>query len=287
LTLAIAILGPGALGLSLARHAAERGLNVRLVGRTREHALERLQKAQARWEGLDQGRTTGKPPAWMDRIHASADVEKAIQGCDLFLEALPEAFALKAEAWRRLDALLAPEVLRMTGTSSLSVRNIREAAGMRHPLLGFHLFVPVHRMPIVELALEQDTPSGLRDRVLALAEGLALHPVIVKDQPGLAASRMALAQGLEAIRLLEQGVANAADLDALMVLGYGHPVGPLELSDRIGLDLRLAIAEQLHEATGDPRFEVPDLLQKLVAKGHTGRKAGQGFHAWDARGKRL
>ena len=153
-------------------------------------------------------------------------------------------------------------------------------------LLGFHLFVPVHRMRVVELAREAGTPDHLLARAAALSMALGLRLVPVQDQPGLAAARMALAQGLEAMRLLEQGVATAADLDALMVLGYGHPVGPLELSDRIGLDLRLAIAEQLHRDSQDPRFEVPAILRALVQQGHTGRKAGQGFHRWDAEGIR-
>jgi 3-hydroxybutyryl-CoA dehydrogenase len=123
-------------------------------------------------------------------------------------------------------------------------------------------------------------------RAQALAEALGKRAVRVRDQPGFAAARMALAQGLEAMRLVEAGVATAEDLDALMTLGYGHPVGPLELSDRVGLDLRLRITEGIHQATGDPRFRPPDLLREKVARGETGLRAGCGFYRWDGSRRR-
>jgi len=292
LTATFAILGPGTLGLSFARHAAEQGFRVRIAGKNREHAEARLDQARSRWRGAQVACTPdpidpGAPsPSWIDGITACRDIEEALAGADVLLEALPEDLATKTTAWRRLDGLTPPAVLRLTGTSSLSIRAIREGAGMAIGLLGFHLFVPVRRMRVVELAREAGTSDQLLARAADLSRALALRLIPIRDQPGLAASRMALAQGLEAMRLLEEGVATATDLDALMVLGYGHPVGPLELSDRIGLDLRLAIAEQLHRDTQDPRFEVPAILRTLVQLGHTGRTAGQGFHDWDSEGIR-
>ena len=286
MTISVAILGPGALGLSLARHAAQRGLEVRLVGRGLEHAHRRLLKAQERWGQASAPDGSSHPHPWMERIRPCSHVDEALSGCQILLEALPEDLSLKATAWKRLDTLAPPEVLRLTGTSSLSIRTIREAAGMEQWLLGFHLFIPVHRMRVVELAIQAGTPDHLLDRATSLAHTLDLQAVSVHDQPGLAAARMALIQGLEAMRLLEQGAATAADLDSLMVRGYGHPVGPLELSDRIGLDLRLAIAEQLHHATGNPCFEAPGNLRALVHQGNLGRKTGQGFFHWDAEGNR-
>ena len=153
-------------------------------------------------------------------------------------------------------------------------------------LVGFHLFVPVTRMAVVEMAVPAGTPQIWVDGARGLALALKKRVVQVRDQPGFAAARMALALGLEAVRLLEAGVATAEDLDALMTLGYGHPVGPLELSDRVGLDLRLRIAEGLSASGGD-RFQPPSLLRAKVGERATGLKAGRGFYTWDSHGRRV
>lgn len=263
----LAILGPGTLGCSLARHAVSRGISVRLVGRDAGHAGRALDRMKAR--GLDTSRI------------AIATGPEAFTGADAVLEALPEDAALKAAAWRGLAPLLPAGALRLTGSSSLPVADLDAAAGLEGRLMAFHLFVPVGRMGVVELVAPEGVPAQDRARAASLAAALDLRLVPVKDGPGYAAARMALAQGLEAMRLLEAGVASAEDLDALLVLGYGHPVGPLELSDRVGLDLRLAIAERIFEETGDARFEPPRILREKVAEGALGRKAGRGFLAWD------
>jgi 3-hydroxybutyryl-CoA dehydrogenase len=151
---------------------------------------------------------------------------------------------------------------------------------MSHPLLGFHLFLPLERMQVVELVSGPEPDPALLGRAGQLAERLGRRVVQVRDGQGYAASRMALAQGLEAMRILESGAACAEDLDTLMVMGYGHPVGPLELSDRIGLDLRLAIARGIFEESSHPAFRPPPILESLVEQGHLGVKTGQGFHPW-------
>ncbi|HEU4951637.1 MAG TPA: 3-hydroxyacyl-CoA dehydrogenase family protein [Holophagaceae bacterium] len=262
----LAILGPGTLGCSLARHAASRGISVRLLGRDPGHAARALDRLRARGGDTTRIMTGG-----------SGDLE----GADAVLEALPEDPSLKAEAWRALVPRLPEGALRLTGSSSLPVAELDAAAGLGGRLMAFHLFVPVGRMGIVELVAPEAVPPRDRARAASLAAALDLRLVQVKDGPGYAAARMALVQGLEAMRLLEAGVASAEDLDALLVHGYGHPVGPLELSDRVGLDLRLAIAERLFAETGDPRFEPPRILREKVAEGALGRKAGRGFLAWD------
>ncbi|HET8714595.1 MAG TPA: 3-hydroxyacyl-CoA dehydrogenase family protein [Holophagaceae bacterium] len=262
----LAILGPGTLGCSLARHAASRGLSVRLLGRDAGHASRALDRMKAR--GADTSRIRPGGPG-------------ELAGADVLVEALPEDLYLKAEAWRALAPALAEGTLRLTGSSSLPVAELDAAAGLGGRLMAFHLFVPVGRMGVVELVAPAAVPASDRARAASLAAALDLRLVQVKDGPGYAAARMALAQGLEAMRLLEAGVASAEDLDALLVHGYGHPVGPLELSDRVGLDLRLAIAERIFAETGDPRFEPPRILREKVAEGALGRKAGRGFLAWD------
>ncbi|HJU84272.1 MAG TPA: 3-hydroxyacyl-CoA dehydrogenase family protein [Holophagaceae bacterium] len=274
----LGILGPGTLGLSLARHAAERGMEVRLMGRDQAHADRGLSKLQRAWE-----RT---PPPAPPTILASPADASALQGLDALLECLPEDPELKASAWRDLAPRLDAGTLRLTGTSSLPVGSLDQAAGLGGRLMGFHLFVPVARMRVVELVVPEAVPGEASERAAALGAALDLKVARVSDQAGFAAARMALAQGLEAMRLLEAGAASAEDLDALMALGYGHPVGPLELSDRVGLDLRLRIAEHLFQTTGEARFAPPRILREKVAKGEAGRRSGQGFFAWGPDGKR-
>lgn len=269
----LAVLGPGTLGCSLARHAASRGISVRLVGRDEAHAARALARLKAR--GADPG-----------RLSAHGLGAEAFAGADAVLEALPEDPGLKAEVWRTIQPWLPDPALRLTGSSSLPVAPLDEQIGLGGRLMAFHLFVPVGRMSAVELVAPPGVPGTDRLRAASLASALDLLLVEVQDGPGYAAARMGLAQGLEAMRLLEQGAASAEDLDALMVRGYGHPVGPLELSDRVGLDLRLAIAERLFAETGDARFEPPRILREKVAEGALGRKAGRGFFAWDADAKR-
>lgn len=213
-------------------------------------------------------------------------VEEALDGARAVLEALPESLQEKRTIWKRIAGAASRDALLLSGSSSLPVSAIRKGILDGPRLLGFHLFLPLHRMAALELVAEPDTDSTLVDRAEALGSFLGRRCFRVLDGPGYAASRMALAQGLEAMRLLERGVAGVGELDGLMVHGYGHPVGPLDLSDRIGLDLRLAIAAGLHAATGSPAFEPPRILEDLVAAGSLGRKSGRGFYEWDAEGKR-
>ena len=287
-SLRLAILGPGVLGLSLARWAAERGLTVALGGRTLQHATQALQGLEHRWDqAVRRGELTAEAQdAACARIHPQPSWAAAADGACAVLEALPEQLETKVQAWQLLDVALPPGVLRLTASSSLPLSVIRAQAGMAGPLVGFHLFVPVRLRPLVELVTEPDTPPSVLARAEDLAADLGLKVARVRDQAGYAASRMALAQGLEAMRLLESGAATAEALDALMVHGYGHPCGPLELSDRIGLGLRLTIAEGLFQATGEARYEPPEILRAMVARGATGRTAGLGFYPWNAKGER-
>ncbi|HEX9010727.1 MAG TPA: 3-hydroxyacyl-CoA dehydrogenase family protein [Holophagaceae bacterium] len=284
----LAILGPGVLGLSLAQWAAERGLAVRLLGRDAAHAARGRAEIERRWEAaVQRGRLDpGGRAAASARLEAHPFGPPALAGAGAFLEAVPEVREAKVPVLAAAAAWGAPDLLLLSGTSALPVADLAGDAGLQGRLLGFHLFVPVSRMAVVELVVPDATPGVWVDRARELAGALGKRAARVRDQAGFAAARMALAQGLEAMRLLEAGVAAAEDLDALMTLGYGHPVGPLELSDRVGLDLRLAIAEGIHRSTGDPLFEPPRLLREKVARGETGLRAGFGFYRWDASGRR-
>ena len=284
----LAIIGPGTLGLSLARWATECGLQVALAGRDLDHATRRIQEADRRWDmAVQKGRITARQ--WQEaraRLHACDTWEAAVDGACWVLEALPESLEVKTRTWARLDSLMPSEVSRLTGTSSIPVASIRAASAMDSPLLAFHCFVPLERMSIVELVGVEGVSRIALQRALDLASRLRKRVALVKDQVGFAAARMALAQGLEAMRLLESDVASAEDLDALLTQGYGHPVGPLELSDRIGLDLRLTISEHIFTSRGDACFEPPDILRRMVGQGKLGIKTGAGFFDWDEKGKR-
>lgn len=275
----LSILGPGTLGLSLAQWAAECGLDVTLVGRNLDHATQGLETIGKRWEGsLRKGRL--QPDALSQartRLKASGDLEGAIQWSDAFLEAIPESVEAKVALWHSLSAQATTGKLWATGSSGIPVSEIRRQSGFPLPITGFHLFVPVHHTRLVELVEEEGTATPA---ALALADQLKLELVQSPDQPGYLASRLALIQGLEAMRMVEQGLGTPSSIDALMARGYGHPCGPLELSDRVGLDLRLGIASSLYERTSDPAFAPPTILKQKVAQGNLGRKSGQGFYAW-------
>lgn len=281
----LTIIGPGTLGCSLAAWAARKGLQVRLAGRNQEHAQRARERVLEQWQ--DAIRRGHMSPSEFETapslLEASPTWEKALEGADIMLEALPEDMGLKAASWKRIHQAATPATLRFTGSSSLPVATLAASIQAVGELLGFHLFVPVDRMRLVELVVPEEVSEALVLRATGFAAALEHSVVRVKDQPGYAASRMALAQGLEAMRLLEAGVATAEGLDALMVKGYGHRIGPLALSDLIGLDLRLTIAEGIFQTQGDPRFEPPAILKDLVAKGFTGRKVGRGFLDWTSR----
>jgi 3-hydroxybutyryl-CoA dehydrogenase len=283
----LAILGPGTLGVSAAQWAAECGLECRLLGRDLAHAQAGVDRIHRQWDSAEaKGRLGQDVRREVEgRLVAAALGPGSLEGVTTLLEALPEDQVLKVNVWSKVARWADPTLLMLSGTSSLPISVLAGKAGLEGRLLGFHLFVPVPRMAVVEMAVPAGADPGRVKKARELGESLKKRVVQVVDQPGFAAARMALAQGLEAMRLLEAGVATAEDLDALMTLGYGHPVGPLELSDRIGLDLRLRIARGL-EASGEARFSPPQALVDLAQAGHLGRKASRGFFSWDAFGRR-
>ncbi|WLT33151.1 3-hydroxyacyl-CoA dehydrogenase family protein [Geothrix sp. PMB-07] len=283
----LAILGPGTLGISAAQWAAECGLETRLLGRDQHHAEAGLRRIHTRWDrAVERERLSSEARTMaVRRLSAAAFGPEALQGAATFLEALPENIEVKHPVLAAAGEWGPKDVLLLSGTSALPITELARRSGLVGRLVGFHLFVPVPRMAVVEMAVAPGTLPKCVEQARDLGKALGKRVVQVRDQPGFAAARMALAQGLEAMRLVEAGVASAEDLDALMTLGYGHPVGPLELSDRVGLDLRLRIAEGL-TAAGEARFQPPALLRALVDAGHTGITAQKGFHHWNKEGRR-
>lgn len=268
------VVGGGRMGSGIAHALLLAGSEVVLV-EERETAPVRDRVLAAVEASAARGTAVGDAA---DRLTVTGDVG-ALAGAGLVVEAVPEDLALKARVFAAVEQVVGADAVLASNTSSLPISEI--AGGCAHPgrVLGLHFFNPVPASLLVEVVVGAATDPAVVERATGWVDLLGKTAVVVRDSPGFASSRLGLALGLEAIRMLEEGVASAEDVDAAMVLGYKHPVGPLRLTDLVGLDVRLGIARHL-EATLGPRFAPPALLVSLVAQGHLGRKTGRGFHVW-------
>ncbi len=213
-----------------------------------------------------------------ERLDVGTDVA-AFAECSLVIEAVPEEPDLKVQSLQRAEAAMSPAATLATNTSSISIDRLAKSLERPERFLGLHFFNPVPASKLVEVVIGAATRPQLREIAQGWVRQVGKTPVTVTDSPGFASSRLGVALGLEAIRMLEEGVASAADIDAAMELGYRHPAGPLRTTDIVGLDVRLGIAEELARELG-PRFEPPQLLRDMVARGELGRKTGRGFYDW-------
>ncbi len=202
-------------------------------------------------------------------------------GARLAIEAVPESLPLKQGVFESLDRLCPPEAVLASNTSSLSIAALARATRRPDRVVGIHFFNPVGAMPLVEIVRAPETSAETEEAAVAFARGLGKQAIRVADSPGFATSRLGLALGLEAMRMVEEGVASPGDVDRAMELGYGHRMGPLKTSDLVGLDVRLSIAERLASGLSEERFRPPEILRRLVAEGRTGKKAGRGFFSWE------
>ncbi len=214
------------------------------------------------------------------RVQLIPDLEPAVSGADLIIEAVPESLELKVELFAQADLFCGPDTILASNTSSISITKLASNVERRDRFAGMHFFNPPHVMKLIEIVRGDRTSDATIEQVREVAEKMGKTPIVVRDSPGFATSRLGVAIGLEAIRMLEEGVGSAADIDRAMELGYNHPMGPLRLTDLVGLDVRLGIAEYLAQSLG-ARFEPPQLLRDMVAQGKLGRKTGQGFYTWD------
>jgi 3-hydroxybutyryl-CoA dehydrogenase len=210
-------------------------------------------------------------------LRASANPD-ALAQCELAIEAVPENVELKARILGRIERA-APNAVLATNTSSLSINKLAACLERPERFIGLHFFNPVPTSDLVEIVVGSSTEPDIVRAARHIAETLGKTPITVNDSPGFASSRLGVAIALEAMRMVEEGVASAHDIDAAMRLGYRHPTGPLMTTDIVGLDVRLAIAAHLAETLG-PRFEPPQILRDLVAAGDLGRKSGKGFYEW-------
>lgn len=277
-----AVLGAGTMGHGIAQVLAMSGIETCLFDISEEAVADGLAKIAG---NLDKGVARGKvseedKAAAVARLSGAVDLERAIEGVQVVVEAVPERMELKRDLFGRLGAALGPEVLLATNTSSLSITEIADATEHPERVVGMHFFNPVHIMKLVEVVRTGRSSEEAAETAIALAKRMGKDPIDVRDAPGFASSRLGIAIGMEAIRMVEEKVASAEDIDKAMVLGYGFPMGPLKLTDLVGLDVRLAIAEYLSGELGD-RFAPPALLREMVARGELGKKSGKGFYDWE------
>ncbi len=276
------VVGAGTMGHGIAQVLAQAGIATTLCdvdASVLERGLSRVR------ENLDKGVEKKKLSA-ADRDatlqHLSASTSKAaLSTADLLIEAIPERLDWKRALFAEADATLPRGALLASNTSSLSIAAIAEATQRPGDVVGLHFFNPVHIMKLLEVVKGPLTSSSTLTRSLELAQRLQKSAIVVNDAPGFATSRLGICLGNEAMRMVEQGVASVADIDQAMKLGYGHPMGPLALSDLVGLDVRLHIGEGLFAVLATQGFAPPAILRRLVELGHTGKKAGAGFYVWE------
>ena len=280
----VAVLGAGTMGRGIAHVAALAGYETRLHdvdAGALANALESIRGNLDRGVELEKVDAEARDAA-VARLHTTVDFPAAVRGADVVVEAVPERLALKREVLSEAAGHVTATAVLASNTSSLSISAIAAEVEIPERVVGLHFFNPVHIMALVEVVRGDRTTDRVVEQAVEFAERLGKQPIVVQDSPGFASSRLGVALGLEAIRMVEEGVASPRDIDRAMVLGYRHPMGPLELTDLVGLDVRLEIARYLHRELGGDRFRPPDLLERMVEEGRLGKKAGLGFYEWTA-----
>lgn len=277
----IAVIGAGTMGHGIAQVAAAAGFRVLLNDVNREALARGVRAIEGNLaKGIQLGKLTEDDrDRTLQLIHGTTKLDECA-AADLIVEAAPEKLELKQNILRQLESASDHAFIFASNTSSLSITEI--AAHSRRPeaVVGMHFFNPVHIMRLVEIVVGKQTSDEKVETVIGVGRKMRKEPIVVKDVPGFASSRLGVALGLEAMRMLEQGVASARDIDTAMELGYNHPMGPLKLTDLVGLDVRLSIAEYLYRELGSETFRPPELLRRMVSEGKLGKKTGQGFYDW-------
>jgi 3-hydroxybutyryl-CoA dehydrogenase len=278
----VAVIGAGTMGHGIAQVAAVAGYAVTLTDarpEVIEPALRRVRENLA--GGVARGKLAAEEAAAaMARISTAGTIAAAVRDADLVIEAVIEDLAVKRAVFGEVATAAPSAATLATNTSSLPVARIAEAVPEPGRVVGMHFFNPVHIMKLVEVVRHDRVDPRHVDRVLGVARAMGKEPIVVRDSPGFASSRLGVVLGLEAMRMVEQGVAAPEDIDKAMELGYGHPMGPLRVSDLVGLDVRLAIAEYLHRELKGVQYAPPEILRAKVRAGELGKKTGRGFYEW-------
>jgi len=278
----IAVLGAGTMGHGIAQVAAAAGYVVIMRDVSPDALARGLQSIERNLAKAIQLKKISEQDReeTLQRISPATRLEE-IGSADLVIEAAPESLELKRNLLREVEPLLGDTCIFATNTSSLSIGDVANGSARPENVVGMHFFNPVHIMRLVEIVVGNQTSPAVAAIVREAATRMKKEPITVRDVPGFASSRLGVTLGLEAMRMVEQGVASARDIDTAMELGYNHPMGPLRLTDLVGLDVRLHIAEYLHGKLGSETFRAPDILRRMVSEGKLGKKSGEGFYKWD------
>jgi 3-hydroxybutyryl-CoA dehydrogenase len=284
----IAVLGGGTMGRGIAHVSALAGYRTRLSD-VSDEVLESARRSIEK--NLDKGIALGKveaddAEAALDRLSLHSELEAAVADADLVIEAIPEDIALKAELFARVEESAPAHALFATNTSALSVTEIAAATGRAERFAGMHFFNPVHIMRLVELVKGLETSEETLRTLTTVAGAMGKKVVTVNESPGFVTSRINALIGNEAFRMLQTGVASAEDIDTALKLGLNHPMGPFEMVDLVGLDVRLSILGYLHETLGEA-YRPNQLLVQYVRAGRLGKKVGRGVYEYDADGRRI
>ncbi len=277
----LAVLGTGTMGQGIAQLAATSGYDTRVydvASQRTKHAVDAIAAQLEKLVSKGKLDATAQKDA-LARLTMTTDVKDACSGVDVVIEAVPEDMGLKVALFREVIAASPEIALLGSNTSSLSITELGAKIGAPDRAVGLHFFNPPPVMELLEVVRGLATSEETITRALALAKSLKKTPIVVSDTPGFASSRLGVILGAEAIRMLESGVASVEDIDRAMELGYRHPMGPLKLTDLVGLDVRLAILDHLHREVGE-QFRPPALLRKMVRAGKLGKKVGEGFYQW-------
>ena len=280
----IAVIGAGTMGAGIAQICAQAGYDTRLYDAFPEGLAAGLSNIEAFWDkGIQRGKTTPEQKAkWKTNIttFGNEELAMALDGVELVIEAVPEILALKQQIFIDLDKIAPSQAILASNTSSISISEIASVTKRAERVIGMHFFNPVPIMKLLELVRHDGVDEATIVFAQEFSEAIGKTAILVNDVPGFATSRLGVVLGNEAIRMLADGVASAADIDTAMRLGYKHPMGPLELSDLVGLDVRRDILNNLADAFDDESYRPHALLNQLVAAGELGKKTGKGIYDW-------
>lgn len=278
----ISVIGAGTMGHGIAQVAAASGFKVLLNDVDRDSLARGVSAIEVNLaKGIQRGKLTEEDrERTLQQIHGTTNLTECATA-DLIIEAAPEKLELKKAVLQQLEMAADHAFIFASNTSSLSISEIASASKRPETVIGMHFFNPVHLMRLVEIVVGEKTSAETVNVVTNVGRKMRKEPIVVKDVPGFASSRLGVVLGLEAMRMFEQGVASAQDIDTAMELGYNHPMGPLKLTDLVGLDVRLNIAEYLHRELGSEAFRPPEVLRQMVSEGKLGKKTGKGFYDWN------
>jgi len=278
----ITVVGAGNMGHGIAQVSAAAGHDVKLNDVDEERVRDGLDSIESNLaEGIERGKVSAdERDATLANIEGTADFEAAVEGAEFVVEAVPEDVELKKDVLTDAEAVVGDDAVVGTNTSSLSVTELASALDRPERVVGVHFFNPPHIMQLVEVVLAEQTDEATERTAVDYVEDIGKEPVVVRDTAGFSSSRLGVILGLEAMRMVETGVASVSDIDTSMREGYNHPMGPLKLTDVVGLDVRLDIAEYLTDELGE-RFRPPQILRRKVRAGKLGKKSGEGFYVWE------